>query len=59
MLERRGKLRLYDALLAAISQFPVSGAPNRKCVIVVFTNNVDLGSVHTRQEVIQEAVSHT
>ncbi len=50
-----GKVRLYDALCAAIDQFPAMPDPNRKRVIAVITNDVDRGSTRGPTDVIREA----
>jgi hypothetical protein len=46
---------LYDAIREAIDQFPQPPSPKRRSTIVVITNDVDGGSVHTPDELIREA----
>ncbi len=55
VIEDRRGVRLYDAILTALAQFPYEEVAAHKRVVIVITNDVDAASMHSATEVVREA----
>jgi hypothetical protein len=52
---RNRNRRLYDAIAAAVQEFPMAHPPDARRAIAVITNDIDLGSKHSVDDIIRDA----